>query len=89
MNNKSKKTEFEIGSIELGSGKDLRVLLQRWKEHWLVSVRVWSFDREGQPKPTRNGINISAEQIPAMRRMLRAAEKKARKTGILPPQEEE
>ena len=72
-----------IGEMPKNSREVLRVSLGRFKEHNTFDARVWA-NREGDPIPTKSGITARIELLPALVKLLTAAEAQARAEGLIP-----
>jgi hypothetical protein len=71
-----------IGEMPKNSREVLRVSLGRFKDHNTFDARVWA-NREGEPIPTKSGITARIELLPALVKLLTAAEAQARAEGLI------
>lgn len=63
-----------IASIRKADGAEIRVTLQRFKGRSVVDVRVWYQPTDGgEFIPTRKGITLDIEKLPALAMALQRA----------------
>ena len=55
-------------------GEAARLVLQKFNGKYLLQLRVFYLDEEGELKPTRHGLTIPDEQLKLLRKALRKAE---------------
>lgn len=73
-----------VATIEKNRSEEVRVELSEFNGHDLVSARVWLKGANGtDPTPTRKGITLRIELLPALREALNQAEQEARAAGLL------
>jgi hypothetical protein len=74
-----------IGTIALNFRDELRVDISRYRGHGYINVRVWVRSVDGTMKPTVRGIICEITRLRPLRRLLRHANRRALKQGLLPP----
>lgn len=58
---------IEVGAFRKADGAEVRVSVQDYKGRRVVDVRVWYLPRTGGDYlPTRKGITIDADKLPAL-----------------------
>jgi hypothetical protein len=62
----------------------LRVELQEYRGHHLLSVRIWFLDPIGRLLPSHKGLSISLRHLPAVRQAIEEAEEVAQRNGLIP-----
>ena len=71
-----------IARFKKNQTEEVRISFTEFKGYKLIDLRVWYEDREGQRKPTKQGIAISRELIPELKKaILEAEEIEARNKG--------
>ena len=73
-----------IATIRKNAAEEVRVSLDEYKGHNLVSLRVWTDPYAGDERiPTKKGVSMSAKLLPELREALEQAEAQARAAGLL------
>jgi hypothetical protein len=73
---------LHVGTIRKNSDDELRISLDEFKGHRLLDLRIFSaFTAAKVPMPTKKGVAIAVEKIPALIAALQAAEAKANELG--------
>ena len=82
--------EETVATISKNQIEEVRVTLGEYQGHKLVSVRVYAnWDSAGSPRrPTKKGIALKLERLPALISGLQEAERRARATGALKDEQE-
>lgn len=62
--------------------EDLQVALTEYEQHKCADIRIYAGDGD-EKVPTRKGICIRVEQLPALRGALQQAEAEAQRLGFL------
>jgi hypothetical protein len=78
-------TERLIASIEKNTREVLRVTLDDFKGHRLVSLRVWFKTPEGDLRPGKDGVAIRIDKLDALISALVGAHGEANEVGWLQP----
>ena len=81
----SEPGDVVIGAIQKTAREELRVMLQTFRGHHLVSLRVWSDNNDGAVVPTRSGLNVRVALLDNVIDLLMLARTAAVARGILPP----
>ena len=71
-----------VATIVKNSRESLRVSLDRHREHDYIDLRLYA-DNGVEQVPTRKGLTIRPDLLPAVIEALRQAETAARKAGLL------
>lgn len=71
-----------IATIPKNRREHVRVTLTAFNGRYLADVRVY-VQAGGEAKPTRLGVSLSLETLPALRAALKKAEAEARRLGLL------
>ena len=72
-----------FAEIEKGKTELVRIGLNTYRGHQLVSVRVWTTRPDGDPLPTPKGLTAKIEMLPAIIEGFQKAEAAAREAGLL------
>lgn len=81
---RAQPTERMVTEIQKNSREVLRVQLQTFKGHELVSVRVWYKERDDEAmKPGKNGLTIRVEKLPELHEAIGKAIEAAKREGTL------
>lgn len=73
-----------IAVIEKNRAEELRICLDKFKGHDLVSVRVWCDAYSGTAKvATKKGVALAVDRLPELIAALQQAESEARRRGLL------
>ena len=59
-------SEQLIAEMPKNSREVWRVITSRYRGHDLVGARAWAEKKDGARVPTKNGITIRRDQVPAM-----------------------
>lgn len=73
-----------IGKIPLKSGDEFRVEITNFNGGYWINVRRWYLNDAGELNPTKLGVNVAVEHLPALSRLVRRANKRAEADGLLP-----
>ena len=73
-----------IATIPKNQAEEIRVGLDEYKGHDLVSLRVWTDPYAGDERvPTRKGVSMSVALLPELIAALQEAEAAAQAAGLL------
>ena len=72
-----------IATIRKNAREDLRVTLEEFRGHHLLSLRIWFDAEDGEQRPGKQGVAIRLDLLPHLRKALSDAEQEARKSGFL------
>uniref|UniRef100_UPI003B5184F1 transcriptional coactivator p15/PC4 family protein n=1 Tax=Roseovarius indicus TaxID=540747 RepID=UPI003B5184F1 len=72
-----------IATIRKNAREDLRVTLEEFRGHQLLSLRIWFDAEDGEQRPGKQGVAIRLDLLPHLRKALSDAEQEARKSGFL------
>lgn len=73
-----------IATIPKNQSEEIRIGLDEYKKHDLVSIRVWADPYAGDERvPTKKGISVSVRLLPDLIAALQEAEAAAREVGLL------
>ena len=79
-----------IATLRKNSIEEIRVGLDEYKGHDLVSIRVWTDPYAGTERvATKKGISIGVRLLPELIAVLQQAEAEARAAGLLDDDAEE
>lgn len=85
MTNTDPKTvTILIGIIQLKSGDQYRVEITNFTGAYTIGIRRWYLNDDGELHATRTGINVAVEHLPALRRLVSEASKRADADGLIP-----
>jgi hypothetical protein len=73
-----------IGEETLNSRDVLRVALDEYEGRRVVDCRKFYKREDGTLKPTRKGLTLAVERLPALAALITAALDRARADGLLP-----
>src|SRR4051794_36374544 len=71
-----------VASITKNARESLRVSISRYREHDYIDLRLYA-DNGVEQVPTRKGLTIRPDLLPAVIEALQKAEAAARKAGLL------
>jgi hypothetical protein len=80
----SPSTLLVIGEEFLNSRDVLRVALDQFKGRRTVDIRKHYKREDGTVAPTRKGLTLSIDRLPALAELITAALDRARADGLLP-----
>lgn len=63
-----------VATIRKNAREELRVTLENFKGHDILSLRVWFDAGEGEMRPGKQGLALRVELMPDLMEALRAAE---------------
>ena len=72
-----------IATIAKNTRETVRVELDEYRGHQLLSVRVWFSDNAGEARPSPKGLSVDVRHLPALRAALDDAEREARTAGLI------
>ena len=73
-----------IATLRKNAAEEVRVSLDEFKGHDLISLRVWCDPYAGDARvPTKRGLSVSVRLLPELIAALRQAEAEAREAGLL------
>ena len=73
-----------IATLRKNSTEEIRVGLDEYKGHDLISLRVWADPYAGDERvPTKKGLSVNVRLLPELIAALREAEALAREAGLL------
>ena len=76
--------EQHIATIRKNAAEEVRVSLDEFKGHNLISLRVWCDPYAGDERvPTKRGLSVSVRLLPELIEALQRAEAEARAAGLL------
>ena len=79
-----------IATIPKNKLEEVRVELDEYKGHDLVSLRVWADPYAGDERvPTKRGLNVNVRLLPELIAALQEAEAAAREAGLFDEDEQE
>jgi hypothetical protein len=73
-----------IGSIMLNRDNKVFVQLVQYSTRWIIDIRVWFVNDDGELKPSRRGIGFSIDHVCELAKYVRKARKRAERKGLLP-----
>jgi hypothetical protein len=74
-----------IETLEKNQVEKVVVSLDEFRGHPLIDVRVYAaYSGQGEARPTRKGVSLKIEHLPALIEALTAAAAEARRRGLLP-----
>ncbi len=79
--------EIIVGSFPKNDREDVRVSLSKFKGYDLLGVRVWYKGENDDPKPSKSGITIRVEMLPALLELMQQAKEIALEKGLLEAEE--
>ena len=72
-----------IATIRRNSREEVRVALQEYNGRPVFAIRAWFQSKEGDMRPSRDGLTLRVELLPEVARALAEAERQARGEGLL------
>lgn len=72
-----------VAEIRKNQRETIRVALDEYNGHKLISVRVWTPGEDGQARPTKAGIACRVALLPDLHDALGKALERARKAGTV------
>ena len=79
--------EIIVGSFPKNDREDVRVSLSKFKGYDLLGVRVWYKSENDDPRPSKSGITIRVEMLPALLELMQQAKEIALEKGLLAAEE--
>ena len=58
--------EVVIAKVEKNSTDEVRVLLRKWRDRWTIDVRVYFPNKSGRMQPSKSGVSLNIEKLPAL-----------------------
>lgn len=55
-----------LGIIKKGASAQVRISSGEYRGSPRIDIRDWYLDEDGEPKPTRKGVSIRPEDVPAV-----------------------
>ncbi len=75
---------LHIATVPKNGVEEVRVALSSYQGHALVDLRVYAeFGDDDERRPTKKGVALKVERLPALIGALQAAEAEARARGLL------
>jgi len=71
-----------IGEIQKNSRERLRITVGQYKGHEYVGIRVWFVDKDGQYRPSKNGVTLRPALLPELMQSLGLAARAADPDGV-------
>jgi hypothetical protein len=75
-----------IGTTALSPGNEIRIELTEYRGRQRIDIRRWYTDADGELKRARQGIMMGPDDWRKFRRLVRDADKRAERDGLLPTQ---
>lgn len=77
----------EVACLTKNSREDVRIALTEFQGLKLVDLRIYAFlsGENGTKYPTKKGLSLRVERLPALIKALRKAEAEAQRQGLLGP----
>ena len=74
---------MEIATIKKNARDEVRVALREYEGHAYVDIRIFTeYQDTGLPGPTRRGVTLPPEKLPALLAALQELERQARERGL-------
>jgi len=77
------QADVVVGWVQKNQRENVRIALTSFKGHQLVDARVYAARDDGEPGPTKAGLTVRLDRLPALIEALQQAEAEARRRGML------
>ena len=75
---------FPVAVLPKSDREEIRVFLDRFKGHSVISLRTFYRPRDGaEMRPTNKGLTVSIRHVPGLAQALAKAEREGRALGLL------
>lgn len=73
--------EVVIARIDKNRTEEIHVRLRKWKETWMLDIRVYFPDKNGRMAPSKSGVSVAADKLPELADGVSLALERAREQG--------
>lgn len=72
-----------IATIPKNSREEVRISLSEFRGVDLINLRIWFDAKDGDKRPSKDGLALRLEKLPDLIQALQGAEHEARRAGLL------